>query len=88
MPDFQDLLREETAAYESDKARLLSEGLAGKWAVYLGTKRIGVFDDAQVAHTKGIEVAGLARPFLMKRIGDDDILSLPALFFGLIHAGN
>lgn len=78
----------ERSVYDAKLEALLAEGLGGKWIVIFGDQVLGIFDDPQEGHAKGIEVAGTDSPFLLKQIGSDDESHNPSFVLGLIHAGS
>lgn len=65
-----DQLAKELATYESLRARLLAD--QGKFVVICGDELVGVFNDYEDALVAGYRKCGTSRPFLVKKIEQDE----------------
>lgn len=85
-PDVLDVLQEEIAFFEQNRAELVKTQ-AGKFALVKGSRLIDTFTTFPEAYTKGVELFG-REPFLVKCVlPEDPKQAIPALSFSLIHAG-
>ena len=79
-----ELLRTERSTF----ARMLPQLLAsarGKYAVVVGNKLVGTFDDHRTGFREGLKVAGPDRAFLVQEIREhQELMDAPALVLGLI----
>ncbi|HCU25968.1 MAG TPA: hypothetical protein DF383_13200 [Deltaproteobacteria bacterium] len=75
----------ELAYYESKKTDFL-KSYEGKYLLIKGKEFIGSYDTAETAFNAGVEKFG-AEAFLVRRITQEpEIVKIPALTLGLLHA--
>jgi hypothetical protein len=84
-PDALDVLREEIAFFEQNRAEL-AKNHAGKFALVKGHKLIDTFTTFPEAYSKGVEIFG-PEPFLVKPIlPEEPKHTIPVLSLHLLHA--
>ena len=76
----------EVSTYQSNKARLLADGLAGQFILLKGSDIIGIYSDADRAYKAGLEKFGNVPMFIKQITKDEPTQSSPALFFGVVNA--
>jgi hypothetical protein len=78
-------LEVELKFYNSIKTDLL-KGHEGKFVLIVGEKQLGIFDKAEDAYAKGIELKGNV-PMLVQAIEKNEkVEAIPSMALGLINA--
>lgn len=73
-------LLEEIEAFEMEQADLEANSL-GKWVVFHGQERVGVYDDFQEAAQESVRRFGRG-PYLIRRVGEKEMALPSSLLFG------
>lgn len=78
-------LETEINYYNSIKSELL-KNYKGKYVLIIGAEQLGVFDRAEDAYAKGIELRGNVPMLIQSVEKDEKVEAIPCLALGLISA--